>query len=123
MAIRSNCEKYLCMKPTNINFKTFLPLLIQHKLSPDFPSHYSQSYLHDDALERKAITQLDADNRLLVESYLQNIGVMEQLTRLNTNLALLKKHLAETKAAGKQTLEVEVCGLLIPHSDHAGVTS
>ena len=101
------------LKPTNINFKTFLPLLIQHKLSPDFPSHYSQSYLHDDALERKAITQLDADNRLLVESYLQNIGVMEQLTRLNTNLALLKKHLAETKAAGKQTLEVEVCGLRI----------
>ena len=101
------------LKPTNINFKSFLPLLMQHRLSPDFPSHYSQSYLHDQALERKAITQLDADNRLLVESYLRNIEVMEELTRLNTNLALLKKHLAETRAAGKQALEVEVCGLRV----------
>ncbi|HRH99354.1 MAG TPA: hypothetical protein PLB55_25650, partial [Prosthecobacter sp.] len=101
------------LKPTNINFKTFLPLLIQHKLSPDFPSHYSQSYLHDQALDRKAIAQLDADNRVLVESYLANIEVMERLTRLNTNLALLKRHLAETKAAAKPMLDVEVCGLRV----------
>lgn len=101
------------LKPTNINFKTFLPLLIQHKLSPDFPSHYSQSYLHDEALDRKALAQLDADNRVLVESYLANIQIMERLTRLNTNLALLKKHLTETKAAGTPSLEVEVCGLRV----------
>jgi hypothetical protein len=101
------------LKPTSINFKTFLPLLIQQKLSPDFPSHYSQSYLHDQMLDRKALSQLDADNRALVDSYLQNIQVMEQLTRLNTNVALLKKHLAQTQAAGKTTLDVEVCGLRI----------
>ena len=101
------------LKPTNINFKTFLPLLIQQRLSPEFPSHYSQSYLHDQALERKAISQLDADNRVLVENYLANVHSMEQLTRLNTNLALLKKHLAETKAAGQPTIEAEVCGLAV----------
>jgi len=101
------------LKPTNINFKTFLPLLIQQRLSPEFPSHYSQSYLHDQALERKAISQLDADNRVLVENYLANVHTMEQLTRLNTNLALLKKHLAETKAAGQPTIEAEVCGLAV----------
>lgn len=113
-SIEAEQKKLLAaLKPTNINFKTFLPLLIQHKLSPDFPSHHSQSYLHDQTLDRKAITQLDADNRLLVESYLANIQTMERLTRLNTNLALLKKHRAETLAAGKPTLEVEVCGLRI----------
>ena len=101
------------LKPTNINFKTFLPLLIQQKLSPDFPSHYAQSYLHDQTQDRKAITQLDADNRVVVENYLKNISVMEQLTRLSTNLALLKKHLEETKAAGKPSLDVEVCGLRV----------
>jgi hypothetical protein len=101
------------LKPTNINFKTFLPLLIQQRLSPEFPSHYSQSYLHDQALERKAISQLDADNRVLVENYLANVHTMEQLTRLNTNLALLKKHLAETKTAGQPTIEAEVCGLAV----------
>ena len=44
------------LKPTNINFKTFLPMLVQQKLSPDFPSHYSQSYLHDRSLSRKALS-------------------------------------------------------------------
>jgi hypothetical protein len=38
---------------------------------------------------------------------------MEQLTRLNTNLALLKKHSMAADAAGLRTLEVEVCALRI----------
>ncbi len=101
------------LKPTNVNFKAFLPLLLEQKLWPDFPSHHSQSYLHDQALEKKAISQLDADNKALVENYLANIQIMERLTRLNTNHALLKKHLAETQAASKPTLDVEVCGLRI----------
>ena len=101
------------LKPTNINFKTFLPLLLQYKLSPDFPSHFSQSYLHDEALGRKALLQLDADNRASVEGYLQNIQIMEQLTRLNTNLALLKMHLAQNQAAAKPTIDVEVAGIRI----------
>ena len=113
-AIQAEQAKLLAsLKPTNINFKTFLPLLIQQKLSPDFPSHYSQGYLHDQAMDRHAISQLDADNRALVEAYLQNIEVMEHLTRLGANLALLKKHLEQTKAAAKPTLDVEVCGLRV----------
>ncbi len=101
------------LKPTNINFKSFLPLMLQHKLWPDTPSHYSQSYLHDQALDRKAIAQLDADNRLLVENYLANIEIMERLTRLNSNMALLKMHLKQTQEAGKNTLDAEVCGLRV----------
>lgn len=113
-SIEAEQKKLLAaLKPTNINFKAFLPLLLQHKLWPEFPSHHSQSYLHDQALDRKGISQLDADNRALVENYLANIEIMEQLTRLNTNLALLKRHLAETKAADKPTLDVEVCGLRV----------
>lgn len=101
------------LKPTNINFKSFLPLLLQHKLWPDTPSHYSQSYLHDQSLDRKAISQLDADNRLLMENYLANIEIMERLTRLNANLALLKMHLKQTEEAGEKTLDAEVCGLRV----------
>ncbi len=113
-AIQAERTKLLgSLKPSNINFKTFLPLLLQQKLSPDFPSHYAQSYLHDQALDRKALSQLDTDNRASVEAYLQNLQIMEQLTRLNTNLALLKKHLAQNQAAGKPTLEVEVVGVRI----------
>lgn len=113
-AIEAEQKKLLgALKPTNINFKTFLPLLLEQKLWPDFPSHYAQSYLHDRSLGRDALPKLDAANRASVEAYLQNIQAMEQLTRLNTNLALLKKHLAQNQAAGKPTLDVEVCGLRV----------
>ncbi len=101
------------LKATDINFKTFLPLLIQHRLSPDFPSYYSQGYLWDKALGKDDLAKQDAVNRANVESYLKNIQVMEQLTRLNTNLALLKSHHARTLAAETSTLDVEVAGLRI----------
>ena len=40
-AIQAEQAKLLqSLKPTTINFKTFLPLLVQQKMSPDFPSHY-----------------------------------------------------------------------------------
>lgn len=113
-AIQAEQTKLLqSLKPTNINFKTFLLLLLEQKLSPDFPSHYSQGYLHDRALGRDDLQKLDADNRASVQDYLKNIEVMERLTRLNTNLALLKKHLAQNQAAGKPTLDVEVAGLRV----------
>lgn len=101
------------LKPTNVNFKTFLPMLLQQKLSSEFPSHNLQSYLHEKALERDALAKFDADNRMQVEAYLQNIQIMERLTRLKTNLALLKKHLAQNQAAAKPYLQVEVIGLRI----------
>lgn len=97
------------LKPTNINFKTFLPLLLQHRLFPEMPSHYAQGYIDNPA----PLHQHDADNRALVEAYLSNLSVMEKLTRLNANLALLKKHFAETRAAGSPMLAAEVCGLRI----------
>ena len=110
-AIETEQKRLLhALKPTNINFKTFVPLLIQQKLSPDYPSHYAQSYLQDKSIGKDELTKLDADNRASVEAYLQNIRIMEELTRLNTNLTLLKKHLEQNKAAAQSTLDVEVCG-------------
>jgi hypothetical protein len=64
-------------------------------------------------LGRGDIPKLDADNRASVDAYLHNVQVMEQLTRLNVNLALLQKHLAQNDAAGKPTLDVEVAGVRI----------
>jgi hypothetical protein len=113
-AIQAEQTKLLqAFKPTNINFKNFLPLFLEQKLWPEYPSHNSQSYLHDQSLGHTELPKLDGDNRVSLEAYLQNLQVMEQLTRLNTNLALLKKHLAQTQAAGKPTLDVEVAGLRV----------
>lgn len=101
------------LQPTSINFKAFLPLLIAQRLSPASPSHYSQALLHEQAVGREAVGQLDAETRDLVDRYLSNVGVMERLTRLNVNRRLLAKHLAETRAAGTATIDVEVCGLRV----------
>jgi hypothetical protein len=67
----------------------------------------------DQALGRDPIVRQDTANRASVQSYPQNIATMERLTRLNTNLAPLKKHLEETKAAASPTLDTEVCGLRV----------
>lgn len=113
-AIQSEQAKLLSsLKPTDINFKTFLPLLIQHKLSPEFPSFYSQGYLHDQAQGRDELAKLDATNRKSLDAYLENIHTMERLTRLNVNLALLKKHLAQNQAAGKPTVDAEIVGMRV----------
>jgi len=101
------------LQPTDINFKTFLPLFVQHNMSPDSPSFYSQAYLHDQAVARDDWRRLDAANRQSLDAYLENIHTMERLTRLNVNLALLQKHLAQNQGAGKLTIEAEIAALRI----------
>jgi hypothetical protein len=62
---------------------------------------------------RDDLAKLDAENRKNMKAYLENIYVMEELTRNQTNLALLKKHQAQNIAAGKRTVDVELVGVRI----------
>jgi hypothetical protein len=101
------------LKGTNVNFKTFLPLLIQQRLEPNFPSAYAQGYLHERNLGRDDLVRLDTENRSQVQAYLANIQIMEQLTRLNTNLDLLRMHRAKADAVGVRALDVEMCALRV----------
>ncbi|OYW15931.1 MAG: hypothetical protein B7Z55_14530, partial [Planctomycetales bacterium 12-60-4] len=101
------------LKGTSLNLKTFLQLSVQHDLAAAFPSYYSHRYFHEKQLGRDHLEKFDVENRRNIEAYLQNIAVMEELTRVQTNLALLKKHQARNVAAGKRTLDVELVGLRI----------
>lgn len=101
------------LKGTSLNLKTFLPLVVKYHLADEFPSYYSHRYLHDKKLGRDDWNKLDADNRRNIKHYIENIQTMEELTRLQTNLALLRKHQADNVAAGKRTIDVEVAGLRI----------
>lgn len=101
------------LRGTSLNLKTFLPLIVKYNLSEDFPSYYSHRYLHDDALERKDLRHLDAENRRNMDAYIRNILTMEELTRTQTNLALLRKHQASLVASGKRTVDVEVVAVRI----------
>jgi hypothetical protein len=101
------------LKGTSLNLKTFLPLVVKYNLSSEFPSYYSHRYLHDKALGRNGLDRLDAENRRNMARYIHNIHTMEQLTRIQTNLALLRKHQANNLAAEKRTIDVELLGLRI----------
>jgi hypothetical protein len=101
------------LKGTSLNLKTFLPLVVKYNLSDEFPSYYSHRYLHEQQLGRDDLRQLDAENVRNMKDYIENIQIMEQLTRVQTNLELLKKHQAQNVAAGKRTLDVEVLGIRV----------
>ena len=101
------------LKGTSLSLKTFLPLVVKYNLADEFPSYYSHRYLHEKKLGRNDWNKLDADNRRNIKQYIENIQTMEELTRLQTNLALLRKHQADNVAAGKRTIDVEVAGLRV----------
>ena len=98
---------------TSLNLKTFVPLVVKYNLSSEFPSYYSHKYLHDKAMGRDDLVKLDAANRRDLKKYIRNIHIMEELTRINTNLRLLRKHQARGFGAGKRTIDVELTALRI----------
>ncbi len=101
------------LKGTSLNLKTFIPLYVKYNLSRDFPSYYSHRYLHEKMMGRDGLSKLDAENRENMDRYIENIYAMEQLTRIQINLNLLKKHQARNVAAGTKTIEVEMMGLRV----------
>lgn len=101
------------LKGTSLNLKTFIPLYVKYNLSRDFPSYYSHRYLHEEMMGRDGLKKLDAENGANMDRYIENIYAMEQLTRIQINLNLLKKHQARNVAAGERTIEVEMMGLRV----------
>ncbi len=101
------------LRGTSLNLKTFLPLAVKYGLGGDYPSYYAHLYLHEHALGRKDLTTLDARNRADLKRYIHNIHTMEAITRLQTNLALLRKHQAAYEAAPRKIVHTELCGLRV----------
>lgn len=101
------------LRGTSLNLKNFIPLIVQYSLATNFPSYSGHRYLLEKSLGQDGLDKLDAENRANMERYIQNIHTMEQLTRLQENLRLLKMHHAQNVAAGKPTIDVEVVGLRI----------
>ena len=56
---------------------------------------------------------MDAQNRSRMKAYVHNIYTMEELSRIGTNLRLLKLHQQQNLDAASRTLTVEVIGLRI----------
>ena len=101
------------LQGTTLNLKTFIPLMVKYNVWSEFPSYYSHGYLHEEMLGRDDLSKLDAANREAMKQYIRNVHTMEELTRINTNLVLLRKHQATFVAAGGRPLRVELLGVRI----------
>lgn len=98
---------------TSLNFRTFLPLYLKQALNPDYPTDYSYRYLHGEATGNDELRALDAENRANVDRYLRNLGVMEQLARIQDRIATYERHAAINRESGEDTVQTEVQGLRI----------
>jgi len=101
------------LRGTFLNLDTFLPLAAKYSLAPDFPSLNSYRYLHERQMKRGGLEKMDTRNRNNLQAYIGNIRRMEQITRINTNLRLLKRHQVNGYGKGIKTIEVEVSGLRV----------
>lgn len=101
------------LQGTTLNMRTFLYLLLKHRLFPDFPSYYAHLYLYEKMMGRRDWTALDAENKKHLQRYIQNIHIMEALTRVQVNLNLLKKHQEQNLAARMRPIRAEVMGVRI----------
>ena len=99
------------LQGTSLNLKTFLELSMKYNLANEFPSYYSQRYLAEKLQGRDDLAKLDDANRKSLKAYIENVLIMEKITRVQTNLALLQKHQAANLAAGRKPLEVEMMAL------------
>jgi hypothetical protein len=98
------------LQGTTLNLKTFLPLIVKYRVFDQFPSYYSHRYQHEENLGRTDLVTMDARNRADINLYVQNIEIMERLTRINTNLALLQRHQEQNLEAPSRTVDVELIG-------------
>jgi hypothetical protein len=101
------------LKGTSLDLRTFIPLVVKYNASNEFPSYYSHRYLHEKKIGRDDLIRLDQANRKDMKLYMENIYTMEELTRLQTNLALLHKHQEQNRLAGMKPVEVEMLGLRV----------
>jgi len=109
------------LRGTSLNLKTFLPLYIQHALDPAHPLDYSFRYLQFEALGRDELAGIDDQNRTHLKKYLDNIRAMEELARIQDDIATLRRHQTINREAGVPTVDMEVMGVRI--GDFVLVTS
>ena len=99
------------MRGTSLNFKTFLPLYLNHATSPDYPAYYAYRYLQAEKTGSNELSAIDAQNKTHMRKYLGNIRVMEKLARIQDKMATLQRHQAINDQAGEPTVATEVQGM------------
>lgn len=101
------------LKGTTLNLKTFMQLYSKYKFTPDFPSADAPAYMNQKLLNQQDLEFMDKENLKNISHYIENIRIMETITRVQTNLSLLKMHQAQNQLADFQAIDVELVGFQI----------
>lgn len=96
------------LRGTSLSFDAFVPLLVKYSLGGEYPSDYRHLYLREQQTSQNGLVNLDRENRSNLALYIDNVRTMEEITRVNTNLALLRKHQAENLDAKSRFVDVEL---------------
>lgn len=96
-----------------LSFKEFLPLYLRYALSPEYPSNLSYRYLKAAQIDDDSLAEEDAHNRLEIQKYLERIQIMEEMTRNELKISMLKKHQEVIAGIGTPTVGAEIRGLKI----------
>jgi hypothetical protein len=114
LALENEQQRLLrSLKNTPLNFEAFVPLWLQQHLNPQTPSAHAQTSLHEESIASSLRKRHDTDQLAAARNYRANISTLEQLIRLNTNLALLKKHEARAQQSQMAPLQGQLCGIRI----------
>ncbi len=106
-------ELLASLRGTSLNMKTFIPLYIKYKLSPDYPSYYKYLYLQEEKEGRNGYKKLDEMNRKNIEKYLSNMRAMDKMAQIEENIAFLKIKQQELDKINKDKLTFDILGVRI----------
>ncbi len=102
-------ELLASLRSTSLNMKTFIPMYLKYKLSPDYPSYYKYRYLQEEKEGQTGMKMLDVENRRNMEKYIQNMRAMDKLSQIEENKAFLNKAQKEIEKneGNNKTVDVE----------------
>lgn len=96
-----------------LSFKEFLPLYLRYALNPEYPSNLSYRYLKAAEIGDNSLAEEDTRNRLEIEKYLERIQIMEEMTRNELKISMLRKHQEVITGIGTPTVDAEIRALKI----------
>jgi len=102
-------ELLASLRSTSLNMKTFIPMYLKYKLSPDYPSYYKYRYLQEEKEGQTGMKMLDVENQRNMEKYIQNMRAMDKLSQIEENKAFLNKVQKEIEKneGSNKTVDVE----------------
>ena len=101
------------LRSSSLNMKTFIPLYVKYKLSPEYPSYYSYIYMQEEKEGRDGYRKLDEMNRKNLDKYIQNMLAMDKLAQIEENKAFLKIKQKEVEDLKNMNLSFDIMGVRI----------